>query len=143
MIFRDLWLFGRLLTALSLEAGRGRVEHRLNRLHQRARRLLAELDGHSTRGAELGGAEVDVERVAERSVNGVVQVDAAVGDLDPAGRALGAAGDRDRLGYVRAHIQGSFRQRDGPRATRLPAAVAALPASSSENHPTSLVSGAH
>src|ERR1700722_12435725 len=105
--------FGRLLSALLLEAGRGGVEYRLDRLRQGAGRLLAQLDGHPAGRAELGSEEVDVERVTERSVDRMVQVDAAVGDLDPAGRALGAAGDRDRLGDVRAHVQESFRQRDG------------------------------
>src|SRR5580704_17913421 len=78
-----------------LEAGRRGVEDRLDRLDQGARRILAELDGYPAGRSEFRGEEVDVERVAERRVHRVVQVDAAVGDLDPAGRALGAAFDRD------------------------------------------------
>src|SRR6185437_12192900 len=92
-----------LLKAGLLKAGRGGVEDGLDRLHQGAGRVLAELDGHPAGRAERGGEEVEVERVAERRVHRVVQVDAAVGDLDPAGRALGAALDRDLLGDVRAH----------------------------------------
>src|ERR1700743_2519345 len=93
----------------SLKAGRRGVEDGLDRLRQGARRLLAELDGHPAGRSELGGEEVDVERVAERRVHRVVQVDGAIGHFDPAGRALGAALDRDLLGYVRAHVQGFFR----------------------------------
>src|ERR1700743_2164314 len=94
----------------SLKAGRRGVEDGLDRLRPGARRrLLAELAGHPAGRSELGGEEVDVERVAERRVHRVVQVDGAIGHLDPAGRALGAALDRDLLGYVRAHVQGFFR----------------------------------
>src|ERR1700758_5409498 len=103
------WGYRGVLKALSLKArGRG-VQDSLERLRQGAGRLLAELDGYPAGRAKLGGEEVDVERVAERREHRVVTVEAAVGGLDPAGRALGAAFDRDLLGYVRAHVQGSFR----------------------------------
>src|SRR3984885_14252131 len=88
-----------------LQAGRRGLEHRLDRLRQGAGRLLAELDGDPSGGAELGGEEVDVERVAERRVHRVIQVDAAVGHLDPASRPLGAAAELDLLGQVGTHVR--------------------------------------
>src|ERR1700753_419391 len=112
-----------------LKTERGGVEDSPDRLGQGARRLLAELDGHPPGRAEFRCEEVDVERVAERRVYRVVQVDAAVGDLDPPGRALGAAFDRDLLGDVRAHV------RDPSVGERSHG-----PFGSSRNHPTTLVS---
>src|SRR6201995_742595 len=128
-------IYGTFVVSELLKARRRGVGDNRDPLRQGARRLLAQLDGHPPGGAKLGGEEVDVERVAEGRVHRVVKVDGAVGDLDPAGGALGATLDGDLLGDVRAHKQRSFRLLDGlvePRATRLPAAPAASPARSSE-----------
>src|SRR3984885_15126771 len=99
-----------------LQPGRRGLEHRLDRLRQGASRFLAELDGDPSGRAELGGEEVDVECVAERRVHRVIQVDAAVGHLDPASRPLGAAAELDLLGQVGTHVRSpsASETNDGP-----------------------------
>src|SRR5580692_9134129 len=121
LFFSDLSAYPLIRREPLLEAGRGGFERCLDRLHQRAGRLLAELDRYPPGRSELGSEEVDVERVTEGRVHRVVQVDRALAHLDPPGRALGAAADRDLLCQVRAHGQDSFRlrRRDEPRASAL------------------------
>src|ERR1700722_14117244 len=110
-----------------LQTGRRGLEHRLDRLRQRAGRLLAELDRDPSGGAELGGEEVDVERVAKRRVHRMIQVDAAVGHLDPASRPLGAAAELDLLGQVGTHVRSPSASETNNGPSSRAAVAAALP----------------
>ena len=72
-----------------------------------SRRAESALSSTATRapGPARRVGEVDVERVVERRVEGMVEVDAGRGDPEPALRSLGAAGDLGGDGEVGAHGQ--------------------------------------
>ena len=74
--------------------GPGSGQRLVDALDQSARRLRAELHGDAGAGPAGRVGEVDVERVVERRVERMVEVDAGRGDAEPALRPLGAAGDR-------------------------------------------------
>src|SRR6516162_6365938 len=93
---------GRVLGSGGQAGGRG-VQRGLDRLDQGPGRVRGELYRDPRRGPGTRVAEVDVEGVLGLGVHRVVEVHARVGHIEPAGRPLPAAGDRDLLRPVRAH----------------------------------------
>src|SRR5579862_144414 len=77
------------------EAGGRGVQGGLDRQGQGPGRFRRELDRDARRRARPRVEEVDVEGVLGLRVHRVVEVDARVGHLEPAGRALPAPADLD------------------------------------------------
>src|SRR4051812_12231201 len=114
LLFRPTWVLKGspsgwpLLPSTTGDDG-GVVEDTQDGLRQRAGGLGAELDADARGRPVSGPAQVDVQRVVGSRVHRMVEVDAGVGDPDPAGRPFRAAGDGHGLGDIGAHAVQPFR----------------------------------
>src|SRR5262249_49717950 len=81
----------------------GLRQHGLDGLHELARRIDAQLDGHTRARADGLVDEIDVERVLERQIVRMVVRDIGLADLDPVRTALAAPVDLHLVSNHRAH----------------------------------------